>query len=304
MTDRREQGLPAELCSWRERGQMLRVGEHEVFALSVGDSPETLAILHGFPSSSYDFHLALERLARRFRVVLHDHIGFGLSDKPPRYSYSLLEQADVALAVWRQLGVQRLHLLAHDYGTSVATELLARRERETLPATASLQSVTLCNGSVHIELARLRPVQRLLRAPRIGPLVARLMIEPLFVRQIRRILADPHAVAARELELMWAGIVHRDGIARAPQIARYIDERWRFWDRWIGALTRLDLPAHVLWARRDPVAVAAIGQRLASEIPGAQLSWIDDLGHYPMLEAPERWAEAVIGFYEEAEYGG
>jgi pimeloyl-ACP methyl ester carboxylesterase len=82
-----------------------------------------------------------------------------------------------------------------------------------------------------------------------------------------------------------------------PAISSYLDERTRFRERWIGALRKLDLPAHVLWGRRDPVAIPAIAEALAETIPGARLTWLDELGHYPMLENPTRWAENVLSFF-------
>ena len=80
------------------------------------------------------------------------------------------------------------------------------------------------------------------------------------------------------------------------QLSGYIDERYRFRERWVGALRRLDLPALVLWARRDPVAVPAIAEGLAERIPGARLEWLDELGHYPMLADPEAWTEPLLDF--------
>ncbi len=112
-----------------------------------------------------------------------------------------------------------------------------------------------------------------------------------------RYLEDDHLIfftnydSAKGKELAWNGGKHR----LAP-ISSYLDERMRFWNRWIGALTRLDRPTHVLWGRRDPIAVPAIAEALASEIPDVTLTWLDELGHYPMLESPARWAEAVLAF--------
>jgi pimeloyl-ACP methyl ester carboxylesterase len=285
------------LDAWRAGGQTLRVFGHDVFTRIEGpaDGP-ALLFLHGFPSSSMDLGLALPQLARRYRVVMHDHVGFGLSSKPEAFSYSLVEQADVALGVWRALGVTRGHLVAHDYGTSVATELLARRDHGLLPIT--LHTVTLCNGSVHIELARPRLAQHLLRWRGVGALFARLTHRAYFKAQVRQILGDPLSVDEGELDAMWDGVAHLGGRARMPQLIGYIDERTRFWNRWIDPLTRLDLPAHVLWGRRDPVALPAVALRLAGEIPGARLTWLEELGHYPMLEAPDRWSAAVLGFLD------
>jgi pimeloyl-ACP methyl ester carboxylesterase len=251
-------------------------------------------VLHGFPTSSFDFRAALPRLGQRRAVILHDHLGFGLSAKPERYSYSLLEQAEVALEVWRSMGITRGHLLAHDYGTSVATELCARRERGGLPI--ELASITLCNGSVHRELAQVTTVQKLLQSP-LGPAVARLSNEKFFRRQMRRIVARREPFE-RELDAMWQLLERADGLRRAPAISQYLTERVRFRERWIGALTRLDVPTHVLWGRLDPIAVPAIPELLSREIPGARLTWLDDLGHYPMVEDPERWAERAASFVD------
>jgi len=285
-------GLFAE---WQRRGSYLEVRGRRLFAVDLGprDAP-ALLVLHGFPSSSSDFHRVVDRLAEEHRVVLHDHLGFGLSDKPARYSYSLLEQAEVAVEVWRQLGIESGHLIGHDYGTSVATEILARRERDLLPI--GIDSVTLSNGSILIGLAKLRLSQQIARSRWLGPAFGRLVFAGYFKRVMRRLWGDRSRVVEADLDAMWAGIVHEQGNLRVHAISSYIDERYRFHERWVGALDRLDLPTLVLWARRDPVAVAAIGSDLADRIPGARLVWLEELGHYPMLEDPEAWSAPLIEF--------
>jgi pimeloyl-ACP methyl ester carboxylesterase len=295
--------LPPALAAWQSRGRSVRVFGHSIFVLEEGPAlggagGDPILILHGFPSSSFDFHLVLPLLSAGRRVVLHDHIGFGLSDKPERYSYSLMEQADAAITVWRELGVTRGHLLAHDYGTSVATELLARRALGILPI--ELSSVTLTNGSVHIELAHLSPSQRLLQSRVLGPLFARVVNPVVFKAQLRRILGDPRAVSEQELDLMWALLERAGGRLRLPAISTYLDERERFDDRWTAGLTQYEGPSHVLWGRKDPIAVAAIAERVASELPRSRLTWLDRLGHYPMLEDPDAWAEGVLSFIDAA----
>lgn len=284
-------------AAWQRRGDYVEVRGRRLFTVDLGprDAPAIL-VLHGFPSSSNDFHRVVDHLARDYRVVLHDHLGFGLSDKPAHYSYSLLEQAEAAVEVWQQLGIERGHLVGHDYGTSVATELLARREHGLLPI--SIDSVTLSNGSVLIELARLRLSQHIARSRLLGPAFGRLIFAGYFKRVMRRLWGDPSRVIEDDLDAMWAGIVHAQGNLRVHAISSYIDERYRFHERWVGSLERLDLPALVLWARRDPVAVAAIGSELADRIPDARLVWLDELGHYPMLEDPEAWSGPLIDFLD------
>lgn len=288
--------LPARVLDWQSRGSRVRIFDRDVFVREDGkEHEEALLVLHGFPTSSFDFHLVLSDFAKRFRVVVHDHLGFGLSDKPRDYSYSLFEQAEVAMELWRKLGIKRGHLLAHDYGTSVATEILARRERGACPV--ELQTVTLGNGSVFIELAHLTPSQVLLRHKVLGPIFAKLSSRFVFQAQLRKIFGDPNSVSQEELDAAWDLIAHDEGKYVLPAISSYLDERTRFRERWHGALRKLDLPTHVLWGRRDPVAVPAIAEAVANAVSGSRLTWLDELGHYPMLENPARWAENVLAFY-------
>ena len=289
--------MPQTLTEWRARGQFVRLLGRTVFAVDAGPrTGEPILLLHGFPTSSFDFHLALGRLARDRRVVAHDHLGFGFSDKPKDFSYSLVEQTDVALMVWQRLGITRGHVIAHDYGTSIATELCARRERGLLPV--EMLSLTLTNGSVHRELAHLQPSQVILQDKRWGPVFARLATKFVFRLQMRRLLGSGASVSDDELDGMWAGIRHDDGHLRLPEISSYLDERVRYRERWIGALTRFDRPAHVLWGHQDPIAVPLMAETITAEIPTAKLTWLKDLGHYPMLERPSEWADAAIGFIE------
>jgi pimeloyl-ACP methyl ester carboxylesterase len=285
----------ALVSSWRERGREIEIFQRRLFCIDVGPrDADPILVLHGFPSSSLDFHRVIDRLAESHRVVLHDHLGFGLSDKPRRYSYSLVEQAEHAVALWRRLGITSGHLVTHDYGTSVATEILARRERGSLGFEP--RSLTLCNGSVLIELAGLRLSQHIARSPLLGPAFGRLVFAAYFKRVMRRLWGDPSRVAEADLDAMWQGIVYRDGRLRVHQLSSYLDERYRYRERWVGALRRLDLPTLVLWARRDPVAVPAIAEGLAQRIPDSRIEWLDELGHYPMLEGPDRWSRALLHF--------
>src|SRR5690242_4763365 len=105
--------LAPQLKQWESEGRYLKtvLFQHTVFCKDVGDPAarpdRTLILLHGFPESAFSFHKVVRGLAKLFdRVVLFDFPGYGLSDKPrANYTYSLFEQADVALRVWRGLGV-------------------------------------------------------------------------------------------------------------------------------------------------------------------------------------------------------
>ncbi len=292
------------LETWRRRGRDVTTRDGRVFVVDVparptppGDAGERapLVILHGFPTASWDFADVIERLssASGRRIVTFDFLGYGFSEKPRDHAYSLFQQADLALEVLRDCGITRAHLLAHDMGTSVATELCARRERGLLPF--ELASLVLTNGSVHIELAQLTLGQRILRTP-LGPVFARLNNRKSFGAQISKLYVRRPSEA--ELDAMWTLVSREGGAALLPALIGYVSERWRFRRRWIGALERLDVPTLIAWGERDPVAVLAIATALAREIPGAKLETWSDLAHWPMVEDPVRFASTVGRFLD------
>lgn len=287
--------------AWREKGSFVEVPEGKVFVVELGAESDAVPVLvlHGFPTSSWDFVDVATLLSARRRVVLFDFVGFGYSSKPADHGYGLFEQADVATLVARARGITRAHVVAHDMGTSVATELCARRERGLLPF--AMESLTLLNGSVHIEMASLTLGQRILRSP-LGDLFSRVSTQRVFVAQMKRIFGRP-AVEA-DLDAMWRLLARDDGARRLPAIIGYIAERTRFRRRWIGALERLDVPALVAWGKRDPVCAMAIAEQLAREIRGAELTVWDDLGHYPQVEAPEVVAGVIDAFLQRVEQRG
>jgi len=75
-------------------------------------------VLHGFPTSSYDFHFVIDSLAAKRRVLALDMLGYGLSDKPD-VAYTMALQADIVAAFVADAGVERLALLTHDMGDTV-----------------------------------------------------------------------------------------------------------------------------------------------------------------------------------------
>jgi pimeloyl-ACP methyl ester carboxylesterase len=287
--------------AWRARGRTIAARDGDVWMLdAAGGDPGATPVLalHGFPSSAHDFSGVLDAVTARRRLVTFDFVGFGLSCKPRDHGYSLFEQADVALEVARAAGLESVHVWAHDMGTSVATELLARRERGLLPL--QVASLTLMNGSIHVEMAHLTLGQRLLRTP-LGPMFARLNTRATFVRQLRRTFGRPPT--DETLEAMWELASRDGGLALSAKTIGYVEERTRYARRWIGALERLDVPALIAWGRRDPVAILAIAERLAREIPGARFETWDDLAHWPQLEDPARVAATVTRFWDDVDSG-
>ncbi|MDB4064818.1 alpha/beta hydrolase [Flavobacteriaceae bacterium] len=285
---------------WKSKGEFITVNDRKLFVIDTSSffstedkvPTETMVVLHGYPTSSYDYYKVLPELSKHYRVIIHDHLGFGFSDKPLDYSYSLLDQADLALQLWQQLGVKKVHLLAHDYGTSVATEIIARNNNHEL--TIEIEKLTLCNGSMHIELSQLRTIQKLLKNKWLSKYVAKLTTYAIFSKNLRNVYFDKTKVSNNELKDMWMQLEYNEGRKVIHKLSQYINERYTYWNRWIGALKETNLQTNIVWAKNDPVAVPAIARLIATEISNNKLFWIENTGHFPMLENPDEWLNCIL----------
>ena len=281
--------LPDGVRQWQDGGRLVSTGSGSVFVRSAPGSGPTVLLLHGFPSSSYDFRGVVERLGDRSWLTL-DFLGFGLSDKPRPHRYSLLEQADIVQTVVADAGVGPVVLLAHDMGTSVATELLARDLNGALPF--ELQRAVLTNGSVILERASLRPSQKILRGP-LGPLFSRVSNERGFTRGFARLFSAAHPLSAQEAQAQWALMARDDGQRILHLLCAYLDERVRFAQRWHGAVRDWGKPLSFLWATGDPVATTEVLAGLTELRPAAEVIRLPGVGHYPQIEVPDEFTAGV-----------
>ncbi|MFN8026962.1 MAG: alpha/beta hydrolase [Acidimicrobiia bacterium] len=89
-------------------------------------------------------------------------------------------------------------------------------------------------------------------------------------------------------------ILHADGNRVLARLIRYIEERRAAQDRFTGAIETHPSPLAVVWGADDPIAVHDMATRLTSTRADAPLTTLDGVGHYPMVEAPEQFASAVL----------
>lgn len=280
----------SSVSEWRDGGEWVSTAAGRVFVRSeVGDGP-TILLLHGFPSCSYDFRSVAARLAGRSWMTM-DFLGFGLSDKPRPHRYSLFEQADLVQQVVASRTTGPVVLAAHDMGTSVATELLARDLEGNL--TFDLQRAVLTNGSVILERASLRPIQKILRGP-LGGVAARLTNRRSFVRGFGRLFSPDHPLTADEAAAQWALLTHNGGNRISHLLSAYLDERVRYAQRWHGAVRDWPKPLGFVWGLGDPVATTNVLDGLRQLRPAADVVELPELGHYPQVEDPQAFTDAVL----------
>ena len=274
---------------WQAGGQLVEVKGRRVFVRAGAGGAPAILFLHGFPSSSYDWRHLLP-LVGDHEVACFDFLGFGLSEKPRDHVYSLFDQADLVEAIAARLDSRHVVLVAHDMGTSVATELLARDIEGRLGF--RIKSLLLLNGSMVIERASLTASQKLLRGP-LGPLVARLSNERSFKSGFGRLFSPNHPLTPEEAADQWALLAYGGGSRILHKLTYYLKERVTYAERWHGALRNWQGELELAWGMLDPVSTVAVLDAVCELRPAAPVTRFDELGHYPQLESPEAIASIV-----------
>jgi pimeloyl-ACP methyl ester carboxylesterase len=281
--------------AWHAEGRIdLSHRGHALFHRVAGprDAP-VLLLIHGFPTASWDWHALWPVLASRFRVIAPDLLGFGFSAKPPRHAFSLLDQADLCEMLLLRHGVSEYHVLAHDYGDSVAQELIARQPE--LGERPRLRSVAFLNGGLFPETHRPRLVQRLLASP-FGPWIARRMTRARFGREMRRIFGPGTPPSEDLLDGFWSLIEREDGRRVMPRLIGYMQERRVHRRRWVEAMQHTRLPLTLIDGLADPVSGAHLVARYRELVPSPDVTALAGIGHYPQCEAPDAVLDAYLGF--------
>jgi len=276
--------------TWKADGSMEDFRGHSIHTHYRDGTGPLLVLLHGFPTSSYDWREFLQVESGRAALAF-DFLGFGLSDKPRDHNYTLSWQADLVEELVNRYGEDRpVFVCAHDMGTSVATELLARDLAGELGF--RLDGMLLSNGSILTELANPTLGQKILRGP-FGRVATRLATETFFRREFGSLFSEKHPATEPVLADNWALMVNNDGNKLGHKLVSYMDERVIYADRWHGAVSKWQGDLRLAWGMQDPVAVPEVLDGLLELHPDLPVTRFDDLGHYPQIEDPARFAAVV-----------
>jgi pimeloyl-ACP methyl ester carboxylesterase len=270
---------------WRSLGRFLDWRGLQLFHRSEG-AGEPLLLLHGFPTSSWDWHHLWSDLAKSYQVIAYDYAGFGFSSKPADGPYSVFAYADQAEAVLQHYGIGEVHLLAHDLGDTVAQELLAR-------ASGRFRSVCMLNGGIFPELHRPRLIQKLLASP-LGPLVSRSINQKRFSKSFGEIFGPETQPGPEELAGFWECV--GTGVHIYHRLIDYMRERRVNRERWVPPLLDESVPLAFIDGLVDPISGAHVVERLRELRPSTRITGLAGIGHYPQTEAPAAVLKAYRDF--------
>ncbi|MEZ6005887.1 MAG: alpha/beta fold hydrolase [Planctomycetota bacterium] len=256
------------------------------------DAP-VLLCLHGNPTWSFFYRAVVERFAGAYRVVVPDHIGMGLSEKPQDFDYTLATRIAAMEDLIQHLDLRRITLLVHDWGGAIGVGL-AGRHPERFERLVASNTAAFPGFQAHslIRIARLPGLHQLLMG-RLG------LFEKITVRwatgaglapDLRKAYLAPFP--SPEARVAVRAFV-RDIPLRAahPSYATLLEvERslamWR------------DKPVLLLWGNRDWVFTPAFREEFARRLPTARVCGLDHCGHLLWEDDPARCLDEVAQLLE------
>lgn len=284
------------LDEWRAQGRGFSFKGHAIRYWTAGEG-EPLLLIHGFPTASWDWHHLWRPLAAKYRVIACDMLGFGYSAKPRGHAYSLLEQADLQQALLAHLNVEApVHVLAHDYGDSVAQELVARHQEGRI----RLASCVFLNGGLFPETHHPVLMQKLLLSP-VGPLLGRLFSRSKLKANLHKVFGPDTPPSEAELDAFWELIMHNQGPRVMHRLIRYIPDRRFNRTRWVAAMQDTALPMRVIDGALDSISGAHMVARYRELIANPDTVLLPTIGHYPQTEAPAEVLAHYLEFRERLE---
>lgn len=229
----------------------------QVFYSCQGDASKPQVLLvHGFPTSSFDFRGLMRELQADYRLCTLDFPGYGLSDKPKDgYRYTL---ADDAALLWKfvteVVPMKEFVLLSHDRGDSVALAFLEKLQATpNAPFRITHQFIT--NGNLYLPLANLTDFQKRMLDPVTAPAAVKGMSAGLLAVGMGTSQYTPSLKGDDpEVKALAALFAYQEGVQAIPATIQYLNERRQFEVRFLDTLNKSRIPATIAWGAHDTVS--------------------------------------------------
>jgi pimeloyl-ACP methyl ester carboxylesterase len=292
---------------WRSRGGHFSwrpaegdVSSVEIFHVEAGDpDAPVLLLIHGWPTSSIDWFAVANQLSGRFRVCALDFPGYGFSDKPQGWGYSLERDEElIEFYLSEVIGAQAGAVVAHDRGDSVAL-LYAARCAEGRSA-MRLEHLVLSNGNIFLPMSNLTGAQRRILDKETGPqLAAALTPSRLAEAMGASTFTPPRKPGDPDVEALAATFGHDNGTKVVHETIQYLVERSEDEQKWLRALAEAPFPVTVIWGVYDTVSPPRVASYVWNEYlmlrPGGnRLYFIPDANHYLQVDRPDAFVKVLL----------
>ena len=275
-----------------ERSHFVAVDGARIHFQEFGDiTKPTILLIHGYTASSYVWRSTAPALARGgFHVIAIDMVGFGYSEKPRWFDYSIQSQAHTVARFMDRLGIGQATVVGSSYGGAVAATL-ALDHAERVDKLVLVD--TVCNDKV-----KNHPILRLVSIRGLGE-----ALTPFFADSrtlLRRRMHGTLAKANHELitDERIDAVIRPLRAADGHHSLLATSRNWHA-DRIAEDAHLIRQPTLIIWGQEDTVTPIDDGHALHRSIPDSRLAVVRDCGHVPMEEKPEIFTRLVIEFSDD-----
>lgn len=269
-----------------ERGPLSLDGiDVPVSSTGPADATEAVVFVHGNPGSSRDWDDLMARVGSFARGVALDLPGFGKASKPADFDYTVEGYANFLDAALDRLGVERAHLVLHDFGGPWGLEW-ASRNPERLASAVLINTGALLDYSWHY-------LARIWRTPVAGELFQATTTRSGLRIALRH--GNPRGLPRPFIDRMYDDA--DAGTKRAVlRLYRATPDPAAIGRRHADSLRPLDRPALVVWGAHDPYIPVAQAERQREAFPSAEVAILPDSGHWPLADDPDAVGKLVEPF--------
>ncbi|MEU1982194.1 alpha/beta fold hydrolase [Nocardia sp. NPDC019395] len=249
------------------------------------DCGEAVVFVHGNPGPMEDWADLVPAVAEFARVIAMDMPGFGKSERPPSFEHSIAGHARFLGLLLDELGVERVHLVLHDFGGPWGLRwALDHRER--------LAGLTLINCGV-LDGYRWHKYAKIWQTPVLGELFQLMSNKRAMHAALNRDNPVPLPRAYIDRVGRYADRGHQRAVLRLYRNSR--DPRSAF-PEMSSELAGDSLPVCVIWGDGDPYIPVRFAQQQRIYFPGAEIHILEGLGHWPFIDDPQAVLAPLTAF--------
>ena len=282
----------------------------QIFYTCVGDQTKpAMLMVHGFPTSSFDFRQLSHELRSDYRICVFDFPGYGYSDKPAGgYRYSLKDDAELMWHfVTRVVPMREFTLLSHDRGDSVSLAFLSLYQAAADPPFRITHQYIL-NGNVYLPLANLTDFQKRMLDPSTSAMAAKAVTPELLAAGLGATTRTPGLKPNDpEVKAMAAQFAYQSGVEVLPSTIQYLNERKEMEVTYLEVLARSAVPVTLIWGVHDMIAPLRVADYVwdaaLKSRKAAAAYWIVPCGnHYLQQDQPAAIAGIIRAAAHDAPF--
>jgi pimeloyl-ACP methyl ester carboxylesterase len=289
----------AKSASWEDAADTIHHAENSHFVEVDGatvhyqefgeKSNPTLLLIHGYTASTYVWKTVAPLLAnQQFHVVVVDLLGFGYSDKPAQFDYTIASQARMIERLMNRLGIGKATIVGSSYGGAVASTL-------ALDYAERVEKLVLVGAVCNDEVLD-NPILKLAAIPVLGEVLTPFLLDSktLSKARMKQTLAPAshHLITNERVESVIRPLKAKDAHHSVLASARNWDANRIQTDAHL-----INQPTLLIWGEDDTVIPVHNGQCLYDAMLNSRLVVLQDCGHLPQEEKPEKFVELVREFY-------